>query len=509
MRAGAEAPARARDDDGVSCYSFDPQGPAATAVFTDFCAPALSAAHDALLTYFQAADAANKLFPAPFAPNAAGPPAGVVAAQVASLSPPPSPTIAVRPCPWPLTAPACAQTTALLTPSLLAALRVSPQPVAAACRDCAAPFGRYACLPCRLFDDEPGRVITHCEHCGICRRGAPQDMSHCHSCNICFYIVRDRATGAVTRAHDDAACVPNALSGSCAVCCESFSETRRAVHRLRCGHVLHQSCFRKATASGASQCPVCKRSTLLSEPALLWLEIDRYLARTQMPAQWEGWRATVLCNDCLQHCETAYHFVYMRCTRCRGFNTSLQRKLPPQQPQQQPQQMTLAAFTQASAAAGVAAAVGASAVRALAQQPPALAAPASAGATTPGENDERPAPVPAAAPDVMINATAAFGGGVRRPQAQSPPALALTPTPTHAGAGAGASPRPGEGVWVRSGSALGMSLELQMETLEASAAAGRRASGSSASGADGTGWGGRRRMRDHDQEEETEEKKGE
>ena len=298
-----------------------------------------------LSKHISAADAANVALPTPFAPRtthpfvtaACGgaaaaslpPAAAAAAAAAASSSPPTSPTTKLAPLPWPVTAAAAVANTALLTPALLSLLGVSPQPVAAACRDCSTGFGAYTCLPCRLFDDEPGRAITHCDKCGLCRRGAASDMSHCDTCNICFYIVRNPATGAVIRAHDDAACVPDALSGGCAVCCEAFAESRRPVHRLRCGHVLHQSCFRRAAAAGGTQCPTCRRSTLLQCPQLLWSEIDAYLSRTQMPEQWLGWVGTVSCNDCQWLGPVPWHFTYNKCGGCGGYNTSVLKKSPP------------------------------------------------------------------------------------------------------------------------------------------------------------------------------------
>lgn len=43
------------------------------------------------------------------------------------------------------------------------------QPVAAACRACAANMARYYCNICHLFDDEPGKDIYHCPFCNVCR----------------------------------------------------------------------------------------------------------------------------------------------------------------------------------------------------------------------------------------------------------------------------------------------------------------------------------------------------
>lgn len=43
------------------------------------------------------------------------------------------------------------------------------QPVATGCSKCGTVFGRYACLKCRLFDDDTSKLQFHCDGCGLCR----------------------------------------------------------------------------------------------------------------------------------------------------------------------------------------------------------------------------------------------------------------------------------------------------------------------------------------------------
>ena len=82
------------------------------------------------------------------------------------------------------------------------------QPVAPTCAGCATSFAEYYCEPCRLFakPSVPGGIF-HCEDCGICRVGLPEDFWHCETCGAC-YTVASRSTHV---------CVERALQSDCPV----------------------------------------------------------------------------------------------------------------------------------------------------------------------------------------------------------------------------------------------------------------------------------------------------
>lgn len=67
-------------------------------------------------------------------------------------------------------------------------------------------------------------------------------------------------------------------------------------------------------------CPVCKRS--IHDNADLWRRMQ-LLARTAVqPPEFEGWRADILCNDCLRTTRVPYNIVGLRCEGCGSYNTS-------------------------------------------------------------------------------------------------------------------------------------------------------------------------------------------
>ena len=67
------------------------------------------------------------------------------------------------------------------TKNMLCMLCGCAQPAAEACRECAQPGARYYCSVCKLWDDDPGKSIYHCDDCGICRvgQGLGKDFYHC------------------------------------------------------------------------------------------------------------------------------------------------------------------------------------------------------------------------------------------------------------------------------------------------------------------------------------------
>lgn len=63
------------------------------------------------------------------------------------------------------------------------------QPAAGACVQCGERSARYYCCVCKLWDDDPGKRIYHCDDCGICRigEGLGKDFFHCKVTVQCTY----------------------------------------------------------------------------------------------------------------------------------------------------------------------------------------------------------------------------------------------------------------------------------------------------------------------------------
>jgi len=70
------------------------------------------------------------------------------------------------------------------TKNMLCMLCGCAQPAAEACRECGQPGARYYCSVCKLWDDDAGKSIYHCDDCGICRvgQGLGKDFYHCKVC---------------------------------------------------------------------------------------------------------------------------------------------------------------------------------------------------------------------------------------------------------------------------------------------------------------------------------------
>lgn len=67
------------------------------------------------------------------------------------------------------------------TKNMLCMLCVCAQSASEECSQCGEPSARYYCSVCKLWDDDPGKSIYHCNDCGICRigQGLGKDFYHC------------------------------------------------------------------------------------------------------------------------------------------------------------------------------------------------------------------------------------------------------------------------------------------------------------------------------------------
>lgn len=67
------------------------------------------------------------------------------------------------------------------TKNMLCMLCGCAQSASEACSQCGERSARYYCSVCKLWDDDPGKSIYHCNDCGICRigQGLGKDFYHC------------------------------------------------------------------------------------------------------------------------------------------------------------------------------------------------------------------------------------------------------------------------------------------------------------------------------------------
>ncbi|KAI0561230.1 hemerythrin-like protein [Gracilaria domingensis] len=190
------------------------------------------------------------------------------------------------------------------------------QPVAAACINdkCGKRFARYFCEICVFYDDRENTKVYHCHSCNVCRvgRGLGIDYFHCMKCNQCMH-VKYREKG-----HN---CIQKSMESDCPVCSQYMFTSTSPVKYLRCGHLMHSSCYERHRRNSIS-CPICSRS--LEEMTSVYQRLDQQLAATGanvMPDHYRSARCDLYCKDCFTKSNVPYHFLYNKCPVCQSYNT--------------------------------------------------------------------------------------------------------------------------------------------------------------------------------------------
>jgi len=180
------------------------------------------------------------------------------------------------------------------------------------CESQGRPFAKYHCSICNLYDDDPGKTIYHCPFCNVCRLGSGLgvDFRHCMRCNACVSI-DDK----------DHKCIPSSLQGKCPVCYETMFESREPLRGLRCGHIMHLSCFNKMYLGSQNSytCPLCKKS--IEDMTDTFRMLDSAVRMQPMPHSYASTFSKVYCQDCCQEGLVHYHFVGLKCDKCGSYNT--------------------------------------------------------------------------------------------------------------------------------------------------------------------------------------------
>ncbi|KDD73818.1 hypothetical protein H632_c1816p1 [Helicosporidium sp. ATCC 50920] len=186
------------------------------------------------------------------------------------------------------------------------------QPVSEVCSHCGVRFGAYTCTKCPFFSDDTSNDPFHCDQCGLCRVGGRDNFFHCERCGSCYSLaLRDSHT-----------CVERSMHQDCPICSEYLFESTSPASVLPCGHTLHSSCLKLLARSHQGvcpTCPICMRA--ISDESARWEHMDAVLAVSRMPAEYRGWTADVLCNDCAGSGVVPFHFMGLKCPACGSYNT--------------------------------------------------------------------------------------------------------------------------------------------------------------------------------------------
>mmetsp|Transcript_22397 Transcript_22397/g.49762 ORF Transcript_22397/g.49762 Transcript_22397/m.49762 type:complete len:760 (+) Transcript_22397:292-2571(+) len=177
-------------------------------------------------------------------------------------------------------------------------------------------FAKYSCQICHLYDDSD-KSIYHCPFCNVCRkgRGLGIDFKHCMRCNACVSMDEEHV------------CIPQSLQGNCPICHESMFESTQPLRRLKCGHVMHLSCFTTYAASGNYTCPLCKKS--VDDMSEYFALLDSAVRMQPMPLQYVDQSSNIYCQDCGKMGNVSYHFVGLKCQHCGSYNTRELQRVDP------------------------------------------------------------------------------------------------------------------------------------------------------------------------------------
>ena len=141
-------------------------------------------------------------------------------------------------------------------------------------------------------------------------KGLGIDSFHCMNCNACMSL----------ELQNKHRCTEHALSGTCPVCSDPLFESKAPIKELPCGHFMHSHCFAAYTKYSYA-CPICSKS--LGDMSVYWKMIDSLLESEALPPEVATRKQIVQCNDCGSKSTVPFHWVYHKCSSCRGYNTRL------------------------------------------------------------------------------------------------------------------------------------------------------------------------------------------
>ncbi|PHH90713.1 hypothetical protein CDD83_2867 [Cordyceps sp. RAO-2017] len=196
------------------------------------------------------------------------------------------------------------------TKNMLCMLCGTPQRASEACIKCNEPAAQYYCNICKLWENRQSRPIYHCNDCGICRRGLGlgKDFFHCKTCRACI-------TTSIQSSHK---CIERSTDCDCPICGEYMFTSPKRVVFMSCGHSIHKKCYDQHMKV-SYKCPICNKS--LANMETQFRNLDVAIQSQPMPPEFRDTKATVLCNDCSGRSTVSYHWLGLKCSICRSYNT--------------------------------------------------------------------------------------------------------------------------------------------------------------------------------------------
>ena len=92
----------------------------------------------------------------------------------------------------------------------------------------------------------------------------------------------------------------------------------RPVVFMTCGHSIHKKCYDQHMRV-SYKCPLCNKS--LANMETQFRNLDVAVQSQPMPPEFRDTKAVILCNDCSAKSTVSYHWLGLKCSICRSYNT--------------------------------------------------------------------------------------------------------------------------------------------------------------------------------------------
>ncbi|KAF4964169.1 hypothetical protein FSARC_7866 [Fusarium sarcochroum] len=196
------------------------------------------------------------------------------------------------------------------TRNMLCMICATPQKASDMCINCGEESAHYYCNICHLWENRQSKPIYHCNDCGICRRGMGlgKDFFHCKTCRACI-------STSIEGSHK---CIERSTDCDCPICGEYLFTSPRPVVFMACGHSIHKKCYEQHMKV-SYKCPICNKS--LTNMESQFRNLDVAIQAQPMPPEFRDTTAVILCNDCSGKSTVRYHWLGLKCSICRSYNT--------------------------------------------------------------------------------------------------------------------------------------------------------------------------------------------
>ena len=171
------------------------------------------------------------------------------------------------------------------------------------CIKCEISFSENFCEKCNLWTDDK---ITHCDKCGICRKG--DKLYHCDICDMCWPNETHPCNNK-----------SNSRLDKCPICLDILFTSTKSATILKCGHQMHADCLNNYVKTNYN-CPICKKS--LFDMTQHWNMLRQHKQNIQIPEDLKNLKLKISCYDCEKENEIDYFIDgLLECPECNSFNT--------------------------------------------------------------------------------------------------------------------------------------------------------------------------------------------